>query len=433
VALLVLCAGLFAGWDFVSSFMGSSASPDASVSQQERAPDRERSFVPDNASWEVPEQPQLSPLERGMIPTQRIPDRTSPTPTSPITTPAAPTSTVAASGESAVEQARRFGKGRQRTEAARGREALKYVEAWGEESRLWRENVEALLSNDAGRRIAATPELVDQFGAVMSEKRPPLDLATEMAVAVREMLEPLEKSLADPADVSAPHQGMAAEFQRYSEEAQSQSALLRKLRLRAEAIAAQAKGAAPVEITLSEAMVERERTLAATEAKNMQERLSDARREASEKVAAAEAKAIGMQADLDAADVQSKAERAKLIARAKSPDVQRYLATFLAKGYTQPVGNNMGIRYERTTQETPISFSRLQTSGALENSMQGLKTLNLIASEGWSPPNKWHDRPAWQIALDQPFTKSDQEFVQRAQDLLRELGPTLVDLKMLAP
>jgi hypothetical protein len=140
-----------------------------------------------------------------------------------------------------------------------------------------------------------------------------------------------------------------------------------------------------------------------------------------------------MQADLDAADVRSKADRAKLIARAKSPDVQRYLATFLAKGYTQPVGNNMGIRYERMTQETPISFSRLQTSGALENSMQGLKTLNLIASEGWSPPNKWHDRPAWQIALDQPFTKSDQEFVQRAQDLLRELGPTLVDLKMLAP
>ncbi|MBX3412411.1 MAG: hypothetical protein KF708_06970 [Pirellulales bacterium] len=442
VTALALLAGLYAGWNFARSIFHMGSGPDVALkdepSQSEPVP---RSLLPEDPFGASQshvgadgfrydsEGYRLDSKGNRMIPTQPLrrntPPATSPTPSVPATN--------AGSG-SASEQARAFGKARQQTEVGRGREALKAVDAWGEEARLWRDNVEALLTNDAGRRIAGQTELVDQFRALLAEKRPPLELPIEMATAVRGMLEPLEKALADRDDVTAPPQGMAEEFQRYAEEAQSQAAILRQLRFTAEAIAEQANQSEPTDVTLAEALTQRERALAAAQARNLRERMSEAERESAEKVAAAREEAMRLEADRKTAEIQARAEFEKLAARAKSPDVKRYLGTFLAKGYAQPVGSYMGVKYERTTTEGPISFSRLETSGALERSMRGLQTLNLIASRGWSSGNvSWHDRPTWQFPLDREFTKTDQEFIQRAQDLLRELGPTLVELKMLAP
>jgi hypothetical protein len=331
-------------------------------------------------------------------------------------------------------QARAAAKSRQRTIASEGVEALQAADRWVEEASLWRDQIEPLRTDERGRRVAAQARLVDQISALLAEDRPILERATAAQSSLQGLLEPLQKAVDNSSDYSAVDPAVSSEIQRLRTKAREQGERLHKQRVQVEAIVRQAEGLAPSDVTLADAMTRREQEIAATEAAALADRLSTARREAAEAKATAEEEAIRMAGEQQAADIRAQALHEKLIARAKSPDVERYLGTFLAEGYFQPVGRYLSVSYERTAEKTPVSWKRLETCGALDPSVEGLRTLALIASPGLSPPGKWHDRPAWQFDLSKfNWSASDQEFIQKAQDLLRELGPTLVELKMLAP
>lgn len=334
--------------------------------------------------------------------------------------------------ETMAAQARALAKSRQMTAVADGVEALAVVQGWVEEARLWHENVEPLLTNETGRCIAARTELLDQFRAVMAEDRPGPERAGAAEAAMQSLLEPLRNASNDNQDLSPVEARVLSEFQRLRDEARLHAGKLRQLRVRIEAIATQAGGIDAGNIPLAEAIEQRERELAAIDARDLEARLAKARLEAAEAKAAAEEEAIVAEGARTADAIRAQAEHKKLVARAKQPDVQRYLAPFLAPGYFQPQGQHLTVSYTRTTQKQPVSFSLLEGTGALDDSIKGLQTLNLLASRGWVPDNPWHDRPYWNFSVDRPWSTADQEYVAHAQKLLRELGPTLVELQLLA-
>lgn len=416
LALLFLAAGLWAAWDYVSWGLSMFKGSERQASTVDSPLDSPTGGDSGRSANATPPETEM----RWLPTTRQQPPQVNPdTPTWP---------------ETVAAQARAAAKSRQRTIASEGVEALQAADRWVEEASLWRDQIEPLRTDERGRRVAAQARLVDQISALLAEDRPILERATAAQSSLQGLLEPLQKAVDNSSDYSAVDPAVSSEIQRLRTKAREQGERLHKQRVQVEAIVRQAEGLAPSDVTLADAMTRREQEIAATEAAALADRLSTARREAAEAKATAEEEAIRMAGEQQAADIRAQALHEKLIARAKSPDVERYLGTFLAEGYFQPVGRYLSVSYERTAEKTPVSWKRLETCGALDPSVEGLRTLALIASPGLSPPGKWHDRPAWQFDLSKfNWSASDQEFIQKAQDLLRELGPTLVELKMLAP
>lgn len=128
--------------------------------------------------------------------------------------------------------------------------------------------------------------------------------------------------------------------------------------------------------------------------------------------------------------VEAKHERdmakQKLIERCKDAKVQQVLAPFLAEGYWQPQG--------RTTKKGPMSLKGLEAYGALASGDRGIV---LLVKAVCDPDN---DRPKWGLRIpNEPVKRSLErmtpehiETANEAQRYLRELGPTLVELGMLA-
>jgi hypothetical protein len=158
--------------------------------------------------------------------------------------------------------------------------------------------------------------------------------------------------------------------------------------------------------------------------------------DANKKLAESEARRAVVDAQTDATLQQGKADAEKIRLRQKcdDPEVKDLLAPFLAEGVWQP-----GDRPGRPSlhQRGPVSLSALKKFGALESSEHGLTQL-YIAGNGvfadW--PNQVHpdkDRPKWGFArAPSRLSQEDWQKLQHIQDLLNELGDTMVEQKMLA-
>ena len=162
------------------------------------------------------------------------------------------------------------------------------------------------------------------------------------------------------------------------------------------------------------------------------QRLEDANRDLRKALSEAEARQI-----------RDDARRVELTQRAQSPAVRRDLAPFLARGTWQP---NQRARQQNAGMPGPISFSALVEVGALEQTPQGLMQLLAVANrQGCAGANNlihWHqnnrhfdqERPKWGYPRQfRALSMNDREEVARIQSILIELGPTLVELEMLAP
>lgn len=356
-----------------------------------------------------------------------------PTPSSPSLAEPSSSST-AESSTSATDEARAHAKSKQRTFVARAGEVTRLLNECDQEIKLWTERVAPLLENELGKRIASDESLVRQFREVYKKDRPSSQLAAELRTSLTDLVAPIKAALDDTADVRIPRQELSEELARLQTEIKRLRDTLRKPREQVDALIAAAQALPPQANTLSQAMTAQQNAEMLDETRTIEAGVTDANRVNTEKKRAAAVKLKTDQANAEIERMKNEAEHARLVAKAKTPEVKRYLATFLAKSYFQPTGNYLSIRYERTTEELPVSFTRIDSSGALDPSVQGLRTLVILASAGFSPPNNWHGRPPWNFDIGTfSWSKSDQDFIQKAQDLLRELGPTLVELKMLAP
>jgi hypothetical protein len=152
--------------------------------------------------------------------------------------------------------------------------------------------------------------------------------------------------------------------------------------------------------------------------------------EAEEKKAAWERQRILADADQKKKDADTEDERQRklrearmveLRRKASDPQVQAKLAPFTTPGYWQISHTSRDLK--------PISFTALKTYGALETNTLGMNKLAVLV---WTSSDKV--RPRWDIN-PQLYSRypATVERLKQLQDLLVELGPALVQMKLLEP
>ncbi len=182
-----------------------------------------------------------------------------------------------------------------------------------------------------------------------------------------------------------------------------------------------------IEAKVKTAEEEGNRTVAEERAKaalGAKQREADSIRERSE---TARAKAAQ-----EAAERKALALKEQLQRKTRGDDVRHYLGAFMAHGYSQPGGftGNKRALLKKVGYEGPVSFSALKGTGALD---QGRGGLELLAQVGSATTGNGNDRPSWGFNGDATYWNPETfRFLQKAQDLLNELGPTMVEMKLLA-
>lgn len=140
-------------------------------------------------------------------------------------------------------------------------------------------------------------------------------------------------------------------------------------------------------------------------------------------IADAQRFAKNAEATVAAAKTTSEAEKKILAQKCHDPEVRRLLAPFLAAGYTQP--NSA----DQLPDKVPISFSALSSAGALSPDREGMRRLIIVAT--WKGDKV---RPRWSVPQNFNWLSPDQiEMVKKAQGLLIELGPVMVEQGLLSP
>ena len=131
-----------------------------------------------------------------------------------------------------------------------------------------------------------------------------------------------------------------------------------------------------------------------------------------------------------AAAAKAKVERERLLAKALDPKTKQILAPILAKTLFQPVIANGKLRNDHVgggERIDRISFIRLKTVGALEPTKEGLAALATVGCYV-------NRQPRWLFStIPAEWSEGNKAFLEEAQSLLRELGPILVEEKLLAP
>ncbi len=184
----------------------------------------------------------------------------------------------------------------------------------------------------------------------------------------------------------------------------------------------------------------------------IKERAAAAEREYAERIAEIDrlnrlAEAARKQRDvesiIEAQEIDDEAQRMLLVAKCRSASVQRDLRPFLDEGTWQPGDKGPNVRFDAE----PISHKALLELGALEETIDGVKRLLIVANakgvsdlngllygikSGRGHPDKERTKWGYNVYFHK-LTQDQVNEVRRIQAQLIELGPTLVEEGMLAP
>lgn len=146
-----------------------------------------------------------------------------------------------------------------------------------------------------------------------------------------------------------------------------------------------------------------------------------AKQERADSLRQAENKVEDTKTAVAAKQKEDNALQIKLREKASRPEIQTKLAPFITPGFVQV----KGMSYEKKS----YSLAQLQSAGLLAQTPQGMRSLNLLASSRKDLIRpRWHLSPNW---LSKPG--AEFEMVKETQQLLIELGPALVEMKLLEP
>ncbi len=344
--------------------------------------------------------------------------------------------------------------------ASTASEADEAVAAFEKSAAAWEAATRELLTTDKGRPIAADAEALGLFRTLWKQPRPEADAPA----ALRKRLDPLkavlDKALAANDTTYAPSEDVVSRLKAIEDEARRGVEAYDDLNRRVAAIVASTPpgGAGEGTPTLQAALDALDRQLTAEETaaiaaavererKDRAEQLAREKAESERRITAAqlEAEKIRREAEMkrladdkQVALAQAKAEEeVRKVARERAdlerrfqaalPEIQSLLSPFITEGFTQP-GRNY---FEKaTTKKMRVSYGKLKGNGFLEDTPQGV--YKLIAAV---VPNKANDRPLGSFPGTWSNDYSDPWFAptQRAQELLRDFGPILVEKGMLEP
>ena len=180
--------------------------------------------------------------------------------------------------------------------------------------------------------------------------------------------------------------------------------------------ATNAAAAEEVKRILQDALAQSNRIAAAMQEKADAERREAELRQASNKVAQANV-------TIQVKNQEEEARKVELRKKAEDPETRALLAPFTTPAYQQ--------YHTRSFDKQPLSYTQLRSIGALDSNTSGLRKLGELATQ-----DIYRERPRWKLRggplawLNFP---ESVDKVKKAQALLTELGPVLVELKMLSP
>ncbi len=365
-----------------------------------------------------------------------------------------------ASDRGVEQQALAFAKTRQALAVARADDVTRLADECLSEIAAFDATVQPLLAGDDGKKVAGDPVQLARFRAVYEKDRPGKDVAERMRRAANDLIAPVRASQSNAKDGSNPSELVAGELDRLAAQLAGLKRVWEQDRRTVDAVVADAKrGKHPAAAqTLDQAVradaeaealalataTEKERARVRAELKERQvkeageleRRVEEAKLEKLRATRLAEAGRIQTDADItrekgkDAAAVEkAKLEKERLLKKAQTNEVKQALAPFLTAGYHQPARQSGGAVFMvRAVKKEPLSLAKLQAIGGLEQTITGLQELAGVAC------NKDDDvRPRWGCGGYAPWwSTGQQEVVQKAQDLLIELGPVLVEEGLLA-
>ena len=365
-----------------------------------------------------------------------------------------------ASDRGVEQQALAFAKTRQGLAVARADDVTRLADECLSEIAAFDATVQPLLAGDDGKKVAGDPVQLARFLAVYEKDRTGKDVAERLRRAANDLAAPVRASQANAKDGSNPSEQVTAELDRLATQLAGLKRVWEQDRRTVDAVVGDAKRGkyAAAAQTLDQAVradaeaealalataTEKERARVRAEMKDKQVReagdlerkVEEAKLDKLRSTRLAEAGRIQTDADItkekgkDAAAVEkAKLEKERLLKKAKTNEVQQALAPFLTPGYHQPFRYGAGaLGMERAVKKEPVSLSKLQAIGGLEQTITGLQELAGVAC------HKADDvRTRWGCGAYAPWwSTGQQEVVQKAQDLLVELGPVLVEEGLLA-
>ena len=387
-------------------------------------------------------QPQL-----GTGPTTSATVAATPPATSPVPEPDQTQDIELETAGSIARQQLAAGKFKQRQTIAIYEETTRALDEWEKALTAWQGLGPDLLKSDDGRRIAGDPTLVKQFRAVLDQQRPTPDQLSAAKSGASDLVSPIREAVGNPDDASLPSDDIVNSLREIQGRARAARDELQNAAEQVRAILAHA-GREEAETTLQDAIAAQIREEAEARTALITAEVRKAEEQGNKQIAEEKAKAALAAKQQEAESIRAEAERqataakaaeeqraqvakmALLRQKARSPEVRRYLAPFLASGFSQPkhAGGN-GVIFDKIGDEGPMSLTRIRNVGGLDKGQNGILVLNWIAS------SEYNDRTVkWNYGVfAHQLTPDTMRFIKTSQDLLLELGDALVEEKMLAP
>ena len=305
----------------------------------------------------------------------------------------------------------------------------------------WNAEIPPLLKTTAGDNIAAHEDLVESLTKIVNKERTPELTLKDKSQRIAKFRSDLGKraTSSTPTPLTTKEEEEIAELQAIARSADDEwtKALsnARAVKILADArVAPNQQRSLEDEIKLKAAedrLAELEEQLRQEKARKVQE--AEDKREQEKLAAERERERQRLvekrKEEAEAAAEKKRLEEEALLARARSAEVKAALAPFLHKRGVQPRKAGPGsIGFTATFDEAPMSLSALKGIGALEPSTEGLKWLARVAG------SRKLSAPRWGVA-SQPgnWSEDDKKLLKEAQQLLRELGSTLVKEELLSP
>lgn len=133
------------------------------------------------------------------------------------------------------------------------------------------------------------------------------------------------------------------------------------------------------------------------------------------------------QHDIAERRAEAAAEQKRLRDEVLSADNLARLAPFITPRYGRPYLSGAAVRVRKEAEKQPISLTNLRSMGALEPTVDGLKTLARIGTD------KDLAEPRWTFPSEPGNWSADvQTLLEEAQRLLREHGELLVEARKLS-
>jgi hypothetical protein len=304
----------------------------------------------------------------------------------------------------------------------------------------WQTRYIPLLANELGRRIATSPQLLELAEAQFQKVRPTADQVRGWERDLEQLTAIVRDSGAKPdalVSVSPEHVAVLKQLgdtlQRAATSVNDQSSLL-------DGVMATAAGTSAGTQTLEQAIKQRAEESKRADEQRAMAAARQARAKAAEEHAARMAqlarekdeaehrlKELREQANIDGLNEETKQREQAILEARLDREFQRVrgvLDTHLC-AFTRP-----GFAHRQDGTKGPVSFSLIQTKGALQPTRTGMERLMALASVG-------NDRPRGPIPMfiggDNGWRLTRTEPIEVAQQLLKKYGGLMVKKGMLAP